>query len=81
MKKICPACRREYTELENFCRKCGIALVKESNRCSEMKTALCKTAEFEANDLYCSFCGALTEHGKDLTIQAMGWWYLGQRRL
>lgn len=64
MKKICPTCKREYTELENFCRKCGIALVKEPNRCSEMKTAICKAAEFKDDDLFCSYCGALTVTGK-----------------
>ena len=28
MKKICQKCRKEYTELENYCTKCGIELEK-----------------------------------------------------
>ena len=29
MKKICPKCRKEYSELENYCSKCGIELERE----------------------------------------------------
>lgn len=47
MKKICPKCKRKYTELENYCTKCGIELEKEPNRCSANNT-------FENLVIYCS---------------------------
>lgn len=64
MKKICPTCKREYTELENYCRKCGIELIKEPNRCSAMKTKLCMDAVFDDDDIYCSYCGSPTTYAK-----------------
>ena len=73
MKKICPTCKREYTELENYCRKCGIELIKEPNRCSEMKTALCKDAAFADDDLYCSYCGSPTTYAKELLKEKASW--------
>ena len=64
MRKVCPTCGRMYTELENFCSKCGIQLEKEPNRCSENKTALCKNKVFTDDDVYCSYCGALTTYAR-----------------
>lgn len=29
MRKECPKCRREYLEIDNYCTKCGIELVKQ----------------------------------------------------
>ena len=62
MKKICPTCKREYRSIENFCTKCGIELVKEQNKCSKMRTKLCRTMTFAPNDMYCSICGAPTTY-------------------
>lgn len=60
MKKICPKCGKEHTQLENYCRKCGIELEKEPNMCSEKKSAMCMKRIFADDDLYCSYCGAPT---------------------
>lgn len=62
MNKICPKCRRKYTELENYCTKCGIQLEKAPNVCSEMRTTMCRHREFADDDIYCSYCGALTTY-------------------
>lgn len=62
MKKICPTCKRVYTGLEKYCTKCGIELVNEPNRCSENKTALCREARLEENDLFCPYCGSKTTY-------------------
>ncbi len=42
MNKSCPKCSRQYTEMENYCTKCGIELKKAPNCCSENRTALCE---------------------------------------
>ena len=73
MRKICPTCKRNYTELENYCTKCGKELVKEPNRCSENKTALCKTKTFADDDVYCSFCGSPTMYWKDHLEDIKNW--------
>lgn len=73
MKKICPTCRREYSQLENYCTKCGIELVNEPNRCSEMKTSMCKEKVFEEDDRYCSFCGSPTTYWKEALEELKNW--------
>ena len=73
MNKICPTCGRMYTELENYCSKCGIQLVREPNRCSENKTALCKDKVFADDDLYCSYCGSPTTYAKDMLEEQKSW--------
>lgn len=65
MKKKCPKCGREYGELDNYCRKCGIELVKAQNECSEKRTVRCAHLHFEDDDLYCPACGALTTYALD----------------
>ena len=60
LNKICPTCGKRYTEMENYCTKCGIPLEKDKNRCSEGKTRMCQCATFADDDIYCSYCGALT---------------------
>lgn len=62
MNKECPKCGRKYYELDNFCAKCGIELVKQPNKCSEQKTTLCAHKTFADDDIYCSYCGALTTY-------------------
>lgn len=62
--KKCPKCSRCYTELENYCTKCGIELEKDANRCSEGKTRMCQVRTFADDDIYCSYCGALTTYAK-----------------
>ena len=62
MYKKCPKCNRSYTELENYCAKCGIQLEKDQNRCSENKTTLCNNRTFKDDDVYCSYCGSLTTY-------------------
>lgn len=64
INKICPTCNKRYTELENYCTKCGIELEKDKNRCSEGKTRMCQTRIFEDDDTYCSYCGSLTTFAK-----------------
>lgn len=73
MKKICPTCKREYTQLENYCTKCGIELKAEPNRCSKMKTALCKEKIFADDDLYCSYCGSPTIYAVELLKEKESW--------
>lgn len=73
MKKVCPTCGREYREIENYCTKCGVELIKESNRCSANKTALCRSRTFEDDDMYCSFCGAPTTYWKK-DLEERGKW-------
>ena len=73
VKKICPTCKRQYTDLECFCRDCGIQLVKNPNRCSERKTAMCKDAVFEDEARYCSYCGAPTVYAKPLIDEMKRW--------
>lgn len=62
MKKVCPKCRKEYTELENYCTKCGIELEKVPNECSEKKAALCMHRVYADDDVYCAYCGSLTTY-------------------
>ena len=64
LSKICPKCNRRYTELENYCTKCGIELKKDENRCSEGKSRMCRAIVFADDDIYCSYCGALTTYAK-----------------
>jgi hypothetical protein len=73
--KICPKCNRRYIELKNYCRACGIQLVrdkdrcsenKHKNRCSENKHNLCEFAQFDDADVCCSYCGSLTTYGRAL---------------
>ncbi len=65
MTKRCPKCGRQYGELSNYCRKCGVELERDYNRCSENKTTLCSHASFADDDIYCDFCGALTTYAKE----------------
>ena len=60
VKKHCKKCYIKYSELENYCTKCGIELENEPNKCSEMKTTRCERREFKDDDVYCSYCGNLT---------------------
>lgn len=62
MKKICPKCRKEYSELENYCSKCGIELEKEPNKCSANKTVMCSHRIFADDGIFCSYCGSLTTY-------------------
>jgi len=59
MRKVCPKCGRVYCELDNYCTKCGFALEKEPNKCSEQRTTLCAHRVLEDDDIYCPYCGAL----------------------
>jgi len=70
MRKVCPKCGRVYCELDNYCTKCGIALEKEPNKCSEQRTTLCAHRVFEDDDIYCSYCGALTTYAKERNMAA-----------
>ena len=47
--KSCPTCEKKYSGLESYCTKCGVKLVKDKNRCSEMKTELCRDKVFVVN--------------------------------
>lgn len=62
--KRCPKCGRQYHELENYCTKCGLELIKEKNRCSENKTVMCSHRVYADDDVYCTYCGALTTYAK-----------------
>lgn len=62
VKKVCPKCKKEYTELENYCTQCGFELEKTPNRCSENKTARCAKRVYEDDDIYCAYCGSLTTY-------------------
>ena len=73
MRKECPTCHREYSEIECYCTKCGIKLVKAPNRCSAMKTKMCEDKVFGDNDKYCSFCGAPTTYWKDELEELKKW--------
>ena len=65
MRKVCPKCGRVYSNWTTTVQKCGIALEKEPNKCSEQKTTLCAHRVFEDDDIYCSYCGALTTYAKE----------------
>lgn len=65
MTKRCPKCGRTYTELENYCTKCGIELEQLPNMCSEKKTAMCAHRIYADDDVFCAYCGALTEYAKN----------------
>ena len=71
MKRICPKCRREYTELENYCTKCGIELIQEPNRCSANKTAHCARRVYADDDIYCAYCGELTTYGSEHMLDSL----------
>ena len=73
MKKVCPSCGRIFTEIDNFCTKCGIELVKEPNRCSGEKTALCKSKVYHDDDMYCSICGSPTTYWTDAIEEQNSW--------
>ena len=73
MRKMCPTCKKTYNEIENYCTKCGVTLVKEPNRCSANKTAMCSSKAFADDDRYCSFCGAPTTYAKDLLEEINKW--------
>ena len=73
MKKICPTCKRLYSEISNYCTKCGIELEKEPNKCTGNKTALCKNAIFEDDDKFCSFCGSPTTYWKESFDEMKQW--------
>ena len=62
MNRICPKCKRKYNELDNYCTKCGIALEKSPNMCSEMRTQMCRHRVFAEDDIYCACCGSLTTY-------------------
>lgn len=73
MKKVCPTCKREYRRVENYCTRCGIELVKEPNKCSEMRTERCKKMTFADEDMYCSACGAPTTYWKEYIEERERW--------
>lgn len=60
LHKKCPTCNRKYTDPQMYCSKCGIRLVKDDNRCSEPKTRSCECTVCADDDIYCTYCGALT---------------------
>lgn len=60
LHKKCPTCNRKYTDPQMYCSKCGIRLVKDDNRCSEPKTRACECTVCADDDIYCTYCGALT---------------------
>lgn len=62
INKKCPKCREKYSELENYCTKCGTELEKEENKCSANKTKWCSHRIFKDDDIYCSYCGSLTTY-------------------
>lgn len=66
--KKCPTCNKRYSELEMYCTKCGIKLVKDKNRCSNPKTRLCECSEFADDDLYCAYCGSPTTYAMTKNI-------------
>jgi len=59
-KMICSNCGRFYKGLARYCGKCGVELEKDKNRCSEMRTQLCRDSVLEDDDIFCRYCGALT---------------------
>lgn len=63
--KRCPTCGKRYSGLESYCTKCGIPLVKDENRCSEMKTELCRHRVYDDDDIYCCYCGSLTTYAAE----------------
>ena len=63
--KNCPTCGKRYKGLARYCGKCGVELVKDKTRCTAIRTALCRDAELEDDDLFCRYCGALTTFGKE----------------
>lgn len=63
--KECPKCKRKYEGLELYCSKCGVALEKARNCCSEMKTDFCKRRILEDDDMYCPYCGSVSTYAKD----------------
>lgn len=65
LKKMCPKCRRKYTELENYCTKCGLELEQAPNRCSGNKTVLCRRRIYADDDIYCAYCGSLTTYAEE----------------
>jgi len=62
--KFCPKCNTRYSETANYCRACGLELVKDKNACSENKGAQCHALEFNDDDIFCECCGALTTFAK-----------------
>lgn len=62
MYKKCPKYGRKYYELDNYCTKCGIELLKKPNKCSEQKTTLRSHKDLEDDGIYCSYCGYLTTY-------------------
>lgn len=73
MKKICPTCKKIYDGLKCYCTKCGVELVKEPNRCSENKKALCEGNILEDDDIYCPYCGAPSIYFEDEIKEKMKW--------
>jgi hypothetical protein len=63
--KRCPKCGRQYRDIDNYCTKCGILLEKDYNRCSENRTTLCEHTQLADDDMYCSYCGALSTYAKE----------------
>jgi ribosomal protein L40E len=60
--KTCPKCNAQYPETANYCRACGLELLKPKNACSENKGAMCRTLTFNDDDVYCECCGSLTTY-------------------
>ena len=73
MKKICPICKEKYSEIENYCMECGVELIDEPNRCSEMKRPLCKEQIYPDKAKYCTICGAPTIYAKPLIEELKNW--------
>ena len=65
LNMVCPTCGRKFSGLAQFCTRCGIELVREKNKCSRMGGKLCRNAEFDDEDIYCCYCGALTTYAKE----------------
>ncbi len=62
MIKNCPTCKRKYIGREIYCTRCASLLKIEPNRCSEMKTEMCKTARLNEKDKYCPYCASMTTY-------------------
>ena len=60
-----PQMRIQYYELSQYCKKCGLELVKDANRCSENKSSSCAKTSFCDDDVYCDKCGALTTYAAE----------------
>jgi len=64
-KKKCPTCNKKCYDLECYCTKCGVVLVKNDNVCSENKTQMFSKRIYHEDDIYCAYCGSMTMYALD----------------